>query len=267
MSLGVSALAAAPPDVLPPGPLLNRAPDFAAWTLLARIAGGQPAATGSSAPETAKDGVKKGAGTREVLVIKTGKIVYERLVDRSGRRSEIWHDNGVQLLIPSSGAAPLIFPDYGGGDIYTPNYSVSDFAGLDWISPDTFTGIQKVMGRDCMVFRGQVNALPGDERREMDLQASRERLRNEFAARSKGATQPSPDTASSGPKASGMVAAVACIDLDARLPVAVTFGTETVLYQFGTPPTAMLSLPPALAAAASGFQAKIQRLSKLPAAP
>ena len=43
-------------------------------------------------------------------------------------------------------AKPLISPDYGGGDIYSINFAVSDFAGLDWVSAEHLFRHGKISG-------------------------------------------------------------------------------------------------------------------------
>jgi hypothetical protein len=212
---------------------------------------------------------KKPKIIRQESVIKTSPIIYEQLVDDRGRKFERWHSNGVQLLIPAGVASPTVFPDAGGDDIYTPNFGVADFAGLDWISEKTFTGIQKVMGRDCLIFRGEVSPLPTQERREVQLQADRQRLQAETAARSSkkdSSTKPAPvETAMNRLKET--VPTFACIDLETRLPIVATFGTETRLYQYGTPPQTMLVLPPQLAAALLEYSNRMSNLTRLPAKP
>ena len=58
-------------------------------------------------------------------------------------------------------AKPLVCPDYGGGDIYSINFAASDFAGLDWVSAKTYSGMAKYQGRDCIVFNSSVSPLEG----------------------------------------------------------------------------------------------------------
>ena len=253
---------------LPPGPLLNRAPSFCRWTVMDQGAAVASAGTESNS-QTAANDAKKPKVIRQESVTKTGAMVYEQLVDDRGRRFERWHSNGVQILIPAGEPYPIVFPDFGGDDIYTPNYQISDFAGLDWISEKTYSGIQKVMGRDCLIFRGEVSALPTEERREVHLQADRERLAAETSARTRKANSP----AQASPLETAMeriketVPAVACIDLETRLPIAASFGPVTRAYQYGTPPAAMLVLPPQLVAALREYTNRISNLSSLPAAP
>lgn len=255
------------PPPLPTGPLLKRTPEFSAWTVVSGIGAGEmtvaPSSTGPGGT-TSKD-TKKPRIVRQASVIKTGSIIYEQLVENTGRRREVWHSYGLQLLLPSKEKAPMVFPDFGGGDIYTPNYAVSDFAGLDWISPSTYIGLKKVSGRDCIIFQGEVSELAVDERREMEFESDRARSAANFEALKAGEPAPVPEAPAA--KYSGKVAAMACIDLETRLPLAATFGKETRTYQYGPPPTSTLALPPALAAAKNEFQNRIQSLARLPAKP
>jgi hypothetical protein len=253
--LGQEPASRLPP--LPEGSLLKRAPDFSSWTVLFSKIGGKVEARESKSDQD------KTRPQRQVAVTKTGKVIHEIKVDALGKSTEVWHVGGVQVTVPSGNGFPSIFPDFGGGDIYTTNYAVSDFAGLDWISATTFAGIQKVMGRDCIIFRSEVNTLQKDEQVEEELVASRALVRQLDAARKKGGTPNAPAPPAGVTKAP----AVACIDLETRLPVAVTFGNETRTYQYGQPPGEMQVLPAALAVALNEYQARIQGLSRLPAKP
>jgi hypothetical protein len=61
------------------------------------------------------------------------------------------------------------------------------------------------------------------------------------------------------------VAAVAFVDLETRLPLIVMFGKEKRIYQYGTPPTADLALPPELANAIKEREKQLKRLTSAPA--
>jgi hypothetical protein len=211
-------------------------------------------------------------GFRQAVVIKTGRIIDEQIVDGVGRKFEIWHVNGMEVSGASGESAPVITPDAAPKDIYTANFAISDFAGLDWISPQTYAGIQKVMGRDCILFRGKVNPQPAGIQTETKLSADRAALVAARAAyytsniSASGGGQPAGATSPNG-NLTTEVNAVACIDLETRLPVAVTFGQETRTYVFGQPPTAPLALPAAYATALSAYQRHITNLSRASAAP
>jgi hypothetical protein len=255
------------PPPLPSGPLLKRAPDLSTWTVTSQ--NGAPPKQGQN-QNSGGDNQQAPQGFRQAVVTKTGKIIDEQLVDALGRKFELWHVNG--MLLTGGESAPVIVPDSAGKDIYTTNFALSDFAGLDWISPRTYAGIQKVMGRDCIIFRGEVNSQPAAVQSETKLAGDRANL---VAARAayyasnisgSGGGQSTSSTALKG-NLSAEVSAVACIDLETRLPVAVTFGQETRTYVFGQPPTSPLELPPAFATALGAYQKHITNLSRAAAAP
>lgn len=265
------------PAPLPSGPLLKRAPDLSTWTVTSQNAvqprdgqnqQGQNQNSGGNNPTVP-------LGFSRQAVIKTGKIIDEQLVDGMGRKFEIWHVNGTKVSSVPGASGPMVVPDVAASDIYTTNFAVSDFAGLDWISAQTYSGIQKVMGRDCIIFKGQVNPQPAnmlaETKRTADraaLIAARAAYRAANIAPSSGGQPPSPSSgAAPAGNLSTEVNAVACIDLETRLPVAVTFGQETRTYVFGQPPTDPLQLPPAFAAALGGYQKHITSLSRGAAAP
>jgi len=251
---------------LPPGPLLKRTPAFCHWTV--KDAGTLPGGT-EQASQTATGGASKPKVIRQESVTKTGSLICEELLDDRGREFERWHVNGVQILISSGATAPLVFPDSGGDDIYTPNFNTSDFAGLDWISEKNYSGVVKVMGRDCLVFRGEVTALPTQERREVKLQADREReaMAIASAARKNGAADTAPPVEIAIEREKEKVPAVAFIDIDTRLPIVAYFGKVTRNYQYDPSPPPMLVLPPGLAGAQKEYSTRVSNLSALPAAP
>jgi hypothetical protein len=137
----------------------------------------------------------------------------------------------------------MVCSDYEGGDIYTTDFTSADFAGLDWLLPSTYSGIQKYRGRDCIVFNGSVSPLsPVDQKIEHDAIEE---------AKVRGWKVPEETR----------VAAVAYIDLETRLPLFAQFGGQKRFYQFGAAPTAPLQLPAQLASAEAAYEHKIQRLS------
>jgi hypothetical protein len=148
------------------------------------------------------------------------------------------------LIFPEAAAkSALVCPDYGGGDIYSINFAVSDFAGLDWVSAKTYSGMAKYQGRDCIVFKSSVSPLEG-------LQQKLEAAAIE-QARVLG--HPMADAIK--------VPAEACIDLDTRLPLVAQFGGEKRTYQYGPPPRSPLQLPAPLAGPAEAYEHRIEALS------
>jgi len=228
---------------LPPGPLLKRAPDYSTWTVTFK--GNVIEETAPSATATTGEGGKK--EKEPVLsvstVVKTGTTIVEQNVEANGQRHQIWHYSGARIVPAPGTSNPMIGSDFGGGDIFSINFASTDFAGLDWLSKKTYAGIVKYEGNDCIVFKGTVSPL--SVRAKVDEQADIQ-LAKDFG-------QPH--------AAPVMVPAVACIDLATRLPVFVQFGQEKRTYQYGTPPTSPLTLPPDLAAPLQAYIKHMQILS------
>ena len=146
---------------LPPGPLLKRTPDYSTWTITSQ---GTPAAPATNGTAGGGQGQQKGAPVAQLTVVKTGSTILEYYIDANGQRHEIWHIAGLRIVVQLGAASPLIIPegaaktalvcpDYGGGDIYSLNFAASDFAGLDWLSASTYSGMAEYQGNDCIVFK------------------------------------------------------------------------------------------------------------------
>jgi hypothetical protein len=230
MWLGLATSLCAQNSKLPPlpeGPLLKRAPDSSAWTV------------------TFKGNVMDGIGRSESplvsKIVKNHSIILEQNTDSSGQQHEVWHVGGLQVSKVPNSVDLIINHDAGGTDIYSINFEDSDFAGLDWLSAATFVGIEKFQGRDCMIFKSQINPLPIVTRQE-------EESINE-ANKAEGLA----------PREEKKVAAVAYIDLETRIPLLVQFGQQKRTYEYG--PATTLTLPPEVAKALKVYLARIQQLA------
>jgi len=231
---------------LPPGPLLKRAPDYSTWTVTCQghpVEGKEPAKPATTGEEKLKDKEVKDPVTMASTVVKTGSTILELHTDASGKRKEIWHLGGLMVMKLPDAAEPIVRPDSVQADIYSVNFATADFAGLDWISPTTYTGMAKYHGRDCIQFKGNVSPLNPKAREEEAI----------AIGQAKAFGQPVPEEI--------RVPAVAYIDLETRLPLVITFGNEKRVYQYGTPPTAMLALPLELASAVKEREKQMKRLS------
>ncbi len=232
---------------LPPGPLLKRTPDYSSWTINSQgtpLAGGAPATDGTAGGGQGEESKQKEAVVTQLTVVKTGSRILEYYVDATGQRHEIWHVAGLRIMMHLTGAAkPLVCPEYGGGDIDSINFALSDFAGLDWISAKTYAGVAKYQGRDCIIFNSSVSPL---EARAQKLEEA-----GIEQARALGYHPADPIK----------VPATAYIDLDTRLPLVVQFGGEKRTYQYGPPPRALLQLPAPLAGPAEEYEHRIEALS------
>ncbi len=231
---------------LPPGPLLKRAPDNATWTITCQghpVEDQEPVKAATSGEEKPKDKEAKEPVTMTSTVVKTGSTILELNTDAQGKRSEIWHVGGLMVMKLPDVKEPIVWPDSGQPYIYLANFAVSDFAGLDWISAKTYTGMAKYQGRACIQFRGDVSPLTPRAREEEAI-AIRE---------AKTFGQPPPQEL--------RIPVVAYIDLESRLPLLVMFGKEKRVYQYGAAPVAPLTLPPELADIVKAYEQKIKRLS------
>ena len=146
-------------------------------------------------------------------------------------------------------ADPIVCPDYGGGDIYSVNFTTADFAGLDWISATTYTGTSQYEGRDCIVFSSTVSPLDGHAQKLEEANIRQARALGQNVA----------DAV--------RVPAVAYIDLETRLPLYAEFGNQKRTYQYGAPLSTPLVLPPKAADPAKAYEHRLQRLSAPAARP
>ena len=234
------------PPPLPPGPLIERAPDYSTWTITFQghhLEGKEPLKTGTNDKSVSKD---KEPVTMVSTVIKTGSTILEQNVDAEGRRHHIWHFSGLRIMVASV-SNPMVCPDYGGGDIFSTSFASSDFAGFDWLSPNTYWGMAKYQGYDCIVFKGTVSPLT--------VMAQKEERADIEQARALG-----------HPMAVAKVPAIAYVELKTRLPLFAQFGQEKRFYHYSSAPTSPLALPPKIADFVKAYAEQIQRLSA-PASP
>ena len=229
-------------DTLPPlpeGPLLKRTPNNCVWSVTTQ---------GTLAIDQAK-GYKTGASKDEKStpsqyskVTKTGSTILEQNVDHQGRANDVWHINGLRLTKTPAGI--LIVHDSGGGDIYSINFDSADFAGLDWISAQTYAGIKKYSERDCIVFKGKVSPLSSRDQADEASVIANLRAQGESVWEVK------------------QIDTLAYIDLETRLPLYAEFGPEKRIYQYGQVSTPLV-LPSEYAATLNRYanQLKVSRAS------
>src|SRR6187402_1900442 len=226
---------------LPPGPLLKRTPDYSTWIVTVE------APLNLNRPITAKGAAGEEGHEKPVILkqaaVKTGTTILEQSIDAQGQRHEIWHVSGFRIVKLPGAPSPDVSPEYGGGDIYSINFAVSDFAGLDWISAKTYSGMAKYQGRDCIAFSTSLSPLNARAQEEESIAIEQ--------ARAFG--QQVPDETK--------VPAAAYIDLETRLPLLVTYGHEKRIYQYGAPPQEPLAIPPELADPIKQYEGKIKKLS------
>ncbi len=252
--LMAGSLCAQKPEIppLPEGPLLNRTPSFSTWSVTIEGApmGGAAATSGTAATSSPaktseaagqSDDQAKSSPAKISKVVKTEPTIFEVNVDGRGQRTEMWHHEGIRVVKLPGAAAPIIIPSRSAAnDIYTVDFTKSDFAGLDWIAADCYKGMAKFQGRDCIMLEGTVSPLDAN-------------------AKAQEASAMAGEDGSHFEKME--VRATAYIELQSRLPLLVTFGSEKRTYQYGPAPTAPLTLPPDIATPVKAYAERMRRLS------
>jgi hypothetical protein len=215
---------------LPPGPLLNRAPQMAQWVISFKSAPAAPAASASPAAGTAVAGPPK-ADPRDyqVYVTKTGSTYHVQMVGGYFQRVDKWCLDGFQISVVPNAQLPLV--SYGGqkDDLFM-NFARTDFPSFEWVSAKNFMGVQKVSGFDCMIFR--------DHLREPQIFGGR-------PSHIKADVQ-------------------AVIDLRSRLPLYLQVGDSLASYQYGSAPTVMLTPPPNIMETLAAWQARMAAAAPAP---
>lgn len=244
-----SAAPSPTPEPLPAGPLLKRAPDPYEWVIRVDTEeSAKPPQEGKAPPPPPP---------KTVVVTKGGKVVREVASYANGTAVEMWHRGGASVTKSQGNQTWIVSPTSTTG-FESPDYVTSDFSGLEWISPSTFTGIQSLGGRKVMVFTGSVCDKGATElaiiKNGVDRQRGEEALSGHIV------------TKAFDPK-DYKVPTVAYIDLETRLPLILKYGNLTRSYQYRNPSQSILTLPPDAVKAVSESEKYRASLSRGPAAP
>ncbi len=100
---------------------------------------------------------------------------------------------------------------------YSPDFTDADFAGFEWLSAETYKGVQSVMGRECYFFTDEVESEDSKMLQTSGMIPADTKDSN-FTAR-------------------------AFIDIKTRLPVVLQRGEETRVFAMAKPAAADLVLP------------------------
>jgi hypothetical protein len=215
----------------PPGPLIiSKMPDFSQWTIdIAYTDRPKPGETSAAlaaytkAAQTDPVLAKAMANPQFVLALrnlrpvhiritKTGKIRHEERDMEEGGKGELWWIG--DYIVERSGNSPTPTARNVAGWI------TFDFPELDWITKETFIGIQANKDRKCLAFKTDVYS----ESDHMLL----------------------------GTK-------YAFVDFATRCPVSYQYLAETRNYTFLPPPTSALDAPQEFVAAAQAADVHIRR--------
>ncbi len=184
-----------------------------------------------------------------VRIIRTGVTRHEEIAYDNGTTDETWLSGDYRMS--RSAGSPKIQVVSGaraGG---------SEFPEFSWITRENFTATRKVNGRDCLAFEMELDPLQIEDPGLYQILLERQR----HAPKTK---KPQDTPADSAPTTlSGRSArAVAVIDAETKLPVALQMGKTSRLYQFQPAPTQLLTLPPEWAQAAQEHEVAHRKLTK-----
>jgi hypothetical protein len=197
-------------------------PDFTRWTVTQT--GTAPAQ--GQAGETQKTGAKQ-LPPQKIVGERTGDIRHISITYGNGYKTEFWKKDGIQYVASTGWKYPVI-------SAASPDDISGDFA---WISAKNFDGFRKVAGGDCMVFHDKI--LPSGVT-ILPALAPLEKVAGDYQA--PVYTPIDPETLK--------IKAVAYIDLDRRVPVALQMGDVITTYKIeAIDPPVPLQLPPQVQAA------------------
>ena len=218
-----------PHPIPPAGPLLNRAPDFSRWVIVIK----RPKAEQSDKSAASQSGAKPGPQTTEtrVTTTKTGPVREEEEIGENGSKAVKWYNAGMQVTMKTGWTIPVLSSAATNPfDELLTDYSKTDFPGFEWISAKNYLGTKNVAGRDCLVFKDKASVISDEE-----LNVRKEVADLSKTGDTKAALQIDPEQF--------LKEAVAYVDFETRLPVALLRSDEVRTYQFNNPPQAMLVLP------------------------
>lgn len=131
----------------PTSPVLPRAGDIAAWTIQFSYDKRTKDAATQAAP--AQDQIKS-------LSIRKTKKIYSIIAEwQSGKISEKWNIDGLQLQTAPDSSVVALLPKPESPDFDQPDYadfSRTDFPELAWLSMENFRGTETYKGKPCYFF-------------------------------------------------------------------------------------------------------------------
>ena len=170
MSIVTASPACAQKPQVPAGPLLKKADAFSAW----RIAFSYPEDKQQSKNST-NSYLSSGhdfmltAPPRKITFIRTNTFWRAVTVDVAGHSLEQWSDGVNEFVQGSDMKYPMLCPiDEMSGRRTTllVNFGAGDLPDMDWISAETFSGMQSIDSHPCMVFaKGDIVAWVDNETR------------------------------------------------------------------------------------------------------
>jgi len=232
------------PGTLPPGPLFKPFPDMVRWTITRK----------ASAPAAGTP-----AGSQfdlQIIGEKSGDVSHVVISYSNGNKKEIWKKGGQQTTMSTGWKQPIagLAPS-------------DDSEDLAWVSAANFAVIQKVAGRDCLIFRETI--LPQAYRMRPDLLRKSSVPLNDEEKTEYERTNKILGSQDAGPDPESLkMDARAYIDLESRLPIMLQMGKETTVYKYDPlPQTYTINLPPEIITAIAARSQEIQASERKPVRP
>jgi hypothetical protein len=225
LTLAVGCLHAQETTSYPGGPALKRAPDMSSWKITC-----QPAAPAGAPPANAVSAIgSTPLPYATMTVVKTHNLRDVESTDPTGLKTVRFFSGSMEsYTAPGTSTAQFLFGDDKKAlGIYI-DFASSDFPECSWVRPEMYTGIQTQDGQKCLVFE--------DKTAGKSINANDSTL---------------PPTA--------------YINLDTRLPIKVELRGLNYTYEFLSPPTVMLTLPPLMKARIDFETQRAKALSVHPA--
>lgn len=139
---------ATPRPTPPSGPLLEKAPDPGAWTIVSHTI---PGLGSQSADAVARAAAERFQPEEVISVTKAGFARHETVKSKNGPTNEIWSEYGLQIMLQTGWQIPAFLE---GGYAGT-NAPPADFPELSWVSTGTFVGTTVYQGAAYLVFETQ----------------------------------------------------------------------------------------------------------------
>ena len=137
----------------PPGPLIQRVPACVDWTTTYKYSVDDKSSHGTTSKALAQK--KGGLPSARILserVIKAGGVSYSLWVDELGAKEECWTIKGVQWVTPKGEQRRQLAINHE-NPFFKTGLQTSVFSGFEWISASNFTGVNKFMEKQCLVFQ------------------------------------------------------------------------------------------------------------------
>jgi hypothetical protein len=224
------------PPPLPPGPLLQPIPDFTRWTITQT--NGAPAPQGQTGGS--QNGAPKPLPPSTIVGERTGDIRHISITYGNGNRIVLWKVGGTQFVSCTGWKVPVV----------APASEENIYGNLRWISAKNFDGFVTAAGTNCMVFHDRI--LPPNSSIARSL-APFEKLAPGVTAITYKA--PDPETLK--------IKAVAYIEVERRIPVALELGNEVTTYKVESiNPPVPLTIPPQVIAAIDNQNHQLQATAR-----